>query len=322
MRGPGGKGLRPELVGASVGDAVAPGSMWYTVGVRVGVVFPQTEIGADPGLVREYALEVERLGYLHIAAYDHVLGADPAAHPGWSGPYDVDTQFHEPMVLFGYLAAITSLELVTSILILPQRQTALVAKQAAQVSILTGGHFRLGVGLGWNRVEYRSLDQPFERRGRRLEEQIALLRRLWSERSVTHEGRFDRIDGAGLAPLPPQRPIPIWIGGSSEPALRRVGRLGDGWFPQARPGEELERARQLVEEGARGAGRDPSAIGMEGRLSLGTLADESVAEAARSWLQAGASHLSVNTMGAGLASPGAHLRRLAEVAPELGLGTG
>ncbi len=169
--------------------------------MRIGVVFPQTEIGADPVVIQAYAAAVEELGYAHILAYDHVVGADPQGHPGWSGPYNVDSWFHEPFVLYGFLAAITSLELVTGVIILPQRQTALVAKQAAQVDILTGGKFRLGVGLGWNAVEYEALDKDFSNRGRRITEQVALLRRLWTEPVVTFSGRYETITAAGLAPL-------------------------------------------------------------------------------------------------------------------------
>ena len=163
--------------------------------MQIGVVFPQTEIGPDAGAVRSYGQAVEELGFRHVLAYDHVVGADPAVHQGWSGPYDVHTTFHEPLVMFGYLAALTSLELVTGIIILPQRQTALVAKQAAEVDLLSGGRFRLGVGLGWNQVEYEALGQDFRTRGRRLEEQVTLMRRLWTEESVTYEGEFDRITG-------------------------------------------------------------------------------------------------------------------------------
>ena len=182
--------------------------------MRIGAVFPQTEIGSDPVVVRAWAAAAEELGYQHILAYDHVVGADPAGHPGWSGPYDVDSTFHEPFVLFGYLAAITSLELVTNVIILPQRQTALVAKQAAEVDLLTGGRTRIGVGLGWNPVEYQALGKPFTDRGRRLGEQVELLRRLWTERSVTFSGEYEQVTAAGLAPLPVQRPIPVWFGAS------------------------------------------------------------------------------------------------------------
>jgi probable F420-dependent oxidoreductase len=274
--------------------------------VRIGVVFPQTEIGADVGAVRAYALRAEELGYRHVLAYDHVLGADPAVHTGWSGPYDVTTTFHEPFVLFGYLAGITSLELVTGIIILPQRQTALVAKQAAEVDLLSGGRFRLGIGLGWNAVEYEALGQDFASRGRRVEEQVDLLRRLWTEPSVTYRGRFDTVTAAGLAPLPVQRPIPIWFGAQSERAYRRIGRLADGWFPQVQPGPKLDEAWAVVEQAAVEAGRDPGQLGMEGRVSWRDSPDK-LGEHAATWREAGATHLSLNTMGAGLRTVDEHL---------------
>ncbi len=288
--------------------------------MHIGVVFPQTEIGPDVGAVRAYALRVEELGYQHVLAYDHVLGADPAVHAGWQGPYDVTTTFHEPFVLFGYMAAITELEMVTGIIILPQRQTALVAKQAAEVDLLTRGRFRLGIGLGWNAVEYEALGQDFTSRGRRVEEQVDLLRRLWTEPSVTYQGRFDRVTGAGLAPLPVQRPIPVWLGAQSERAYRRAGRLADGWFPQVRPGAELDEARRVVEQAAAEAGRDPARIGMEGRVSWRG-SPEQIAEHAAAWRDAGASHISVNTMGSGLRTVDDHLGALesaAEVLKPLG----
>ena len=278
--------------------------------MRIGVVFPQTELGGDAGAVRAYAQWAEELGFSHVLAYDHVVGADPAVHTGWDGPYDVHTTFHEPMVLYGYLAAVTSMELVTGVVILPQRQTVLVAKQAAEVDLLTGGKFRLGVGIGWNRVEYEALGQDFSTRGRRLNEQITLLRRLWTEQTVTFSGTFDRITGAGLAPMPVQRPIPVWVGAQSPRAYRRAGRLADGWFPQMAPGPRLDEARRIVTEAAAEAGRDPASLGMEGRLRWQEDRDKLPA-AMRQWQDAGATHLSVNTMGAGLKTVDDHLAVLA-----------
>jgi len=285
----------------------------------MGVVFPQTEIGADVGAVRAYAEQVEALGFTHVLAYDHVLGADPVAHPGWSGPYGLESTFHEPLVLFGYLAAFTSLELVTGIVILPQRQTALVAKQAAEVDLLSDGRLRLGIGLGWNAVEYEALGKTFSDRGKRIEEQVELLRLLWTEPSVTFHGIYEHVTGAGLAPLPVQRPIPVWFGAQSPAAYRRAGRLGDGWLPQVPPGPKLDEARALVEEGARQAGRDPAAISMEGRVSWGAGGADKLAEQVGRWRGAGASHVSVNTMGAGLATVDDHLGVLGEVSATLGL---
>jgi probable F420-dependent oxidoreductase len=287
--------------------------------MQIGVVFPQTEIGAAVEGVRTYGVRVEELGFAHLLAYDHVLGADPDVHAPWTGPYNVHTTFHEPFVVFGYLAAITSLELVTGIIILPQRQTALVAKQTAEVDLLTNGRFRLGVGLGWNAVEYEALGKEFTNRGVRMDEQIALLRQLWTEVSVTHEGAHERVTGAGIAPLPVQRPIPIWIGASSPRAFARAGRLADGWFPMLPPGPKLDEARAIVEHAAREAGRDPSTIGMEGRVSWTDEGVEKVVDHVGRWRDAGATHVSINTMNAGLGSLDGHLDALAATADALGL---
>lgn len=286
--------------------------------MKLGVVFPQTEIGADPGAVREYALAVQDLGYNHLLVYDHVLGADPSHYQGWSGAYTHEAMFHEPMVLFGYLAGIVpQLELITGIVILPQRQTALLAKQAAQVDILTGGRLRLGIGIGWNAVEYEALGQDFHTRGRRVEEQIKLLRDLWTREVVTFEGRWDTVTAAGINPLPVQRPIPIWMGGRADAVLRRVGRLSDGWIPTLAPDHETAELWERIKDHARQAGRDPAAIGLEGgvRARQGTL-DDWVATAG-AWGKMGASHVSINTMGAGLTSVEQHvdvLRRFHEAA--------
>ncbi len=232
----------------------------------IGVIFPQTEIGGDRGAVRAIGLAAQDLGYSHVAAYDHVLGGDVAVHGELGGPYTIDDTFREPLTMFAYLAGCTTLAFATSILISPQRQTALLAKQAAEVDLLCGGRFRLGLGIGWNKVEYAALGVSFERRGAILEEQVAVLRALWTERSVTVEGRFHHFEAAGLAPLPVQRPIPIWIGAFAPAALRRVGRVADGWFPQARPRGGLEEALEIIHEGAAEAGRDMSGFGFEGRL--------------------------------------------------------
>jgi probable F420-dependent oxidoreductase len=290
--------------------------------MQIGVVFPQTELGGDVGAVRAYVQGVEQLGFAHLLAYDHVLGADPAVHHGWTGPYDVRTTFHEPLVLFGYVAGITALELVPGIIILPQRQTALVAKQAAEVDLLCRGRFRLGVGLGWNAVEYEALGQDFSNRGKRIGEQVELLRLLWTQPSVTFGGTFERVTGAGLAPLPVQRPIPVWFGAQSRPALQRAGRLGDGWFPQVPPGPKLDDALAVVREAAVEAGRDPGILGMEGRVSWGDGGQAKLAEHARRWRDAGATHLSVNTMDAGLPSVDGHLAVLASAAEALDLAAG
>jgi len=287
--------------------------------MRIGVVFPQTELGGDVGAVRAYGQAVDQLGFAHLLTYDHVVGADPTVHAPWRGPYDSHTTFHEPFVMFGYLAAVTSLELVTGIIILPQRQTALVAKQAAEVDLLTEGRFRLGVGVGWNAVEYEALGKDFSDRGRRYDEQVEVMRRLWTEESVTHHGTYEHITAAGLAPLPVQRPIPVWFGGSSAAAYRRIGRLADGWFPQVRPGEPLDAARAIIAEAAVAAGRDPEEIGMEGRISWGPGGIDELVRHADKWRSTGASHVAINTMGAGLATVDDHLAVLTMAADALGV---
>jgi probable F420-dependent oxidoreductase len=287
--------------------------------MQIGVVFPQTELGGAVGAVRTYAEGVEQCGYSHLLAYDHVVGADPAVHTGWAGPYDVATTFHEPLVLFGYLAAITSLELVTGIIILPQRQTVLAAKQAAEVDLLTGGRFRFGVGIGWNAVEYEALGQRFDRRGRRLTEQVGLLRRLWTEPSFSFAGEFDTMTGAGINPLPVQRPIPVWMGGQTDATYRRIGRLADGWFPQVLPGDDLDHALSVIETSARDAGRDPDSIGMEGRVRVDLSDPDRFLRQVERWRAAGASHLSLDTMRGGLPDAAAHVDVLQQAATLLQL---
>lgn len=278
--------------------------------MQLGVVFPQTEIGADPGAVRAYVEAAEHAGYAHLLVYDHVLGADPNRPGGFRGPYTHETMFHEPFVLFGHLAAITSrLELVTGVLILPQRQTALVAKQAAEVDVLSGGRLRLGVGVGWNAVEYEALGENFHDRGRRIEEQVALIRRLWRDPVVTFNGHYHTITKAGLNPLPPRPDIPIWMGGMHERVLHRIGRVADGWFPQLRDPAELAGPLDRIHAAARAAERKPEEIGVEARIAIGGDVDEEVALAG-AWERAGATHLSVNTMGRGLKTPADHIEAI------------
>ena len=276
--------------------------------MRIGVVFPQTEIGSDPAAIKDYAQTAEELGFSHLLAYDHVVGANPASRPSWRPPYTHLDAFHEPLVLFGYLAGLTkNLELASGIVILPQRQTVLVAKQAAQVDVLTGGRLRLGVGIGWNPVEYEALGENFNNRGRRSEEQIELLRKLWGEELVTFNGRWHKVTDAGINPLPVQRPIPIWFGGSDDRALRRLARLGDGWFPLLPPDERCRALTETIRGYAREAGRDPNAIGIEGRIAYGEGAPDVWLKDLAAWKKLGATHVSLNTMKAGLHSPSAHI---------------
>jgi probable F420-dependent oxidoreductase len=267
--------------------------------MKFGVTLPQIEIGADVAFIRRFARTAESLGFDYLLAYDHVLGADPANRPGWTGYTDKDS-FHEPFVLFGYLAGVApKLEYAAGVIILPQRQTALVAKQAAEVDLLTGGKFRLGVGIGWNAVEYEALGMSFKTRGRRFEEQIALLRKLWTELLITFNGAEHTVTAAGLNPMPVQRPIPVWLGGMSEIAIERAGRVADGWMANGRADESLIKRVALLRASAEKAGRDPHSLGLDGRIDAASIpANEWPAEIER-WRAAGATHVSLSTMRAG-----------------------
>ena len=279
--------------------------------MRVGVVFPQTEITADPTAVKDYAQASEDLGFAHLLAYDHVLGANPASRPDWRAPYSHLDMFHEPFVLFGFLAGLTKrIELVTGIIILPQRQTVLVAKQAAALDVLSKGRLRLGIGIGWNAVEYEALGEDFKNRGRRSEEQIDVLRKLWTQQLVTYNGEWHKITDAGISPLPVQRPIPIWFGGTDERALCRLARLGDGWFPQMGPDEKCQAAIEKIRAYAKEAGRDPDQIGIEGRMHYDKGSAETWVKELEAWKKLGATHVSLNTMKAGLTAPAAHIEAI------------
>ena len=279
--------------------------------MRLGAIFPQTEIGAAPAAVRDFAQAAEDLGYDHILVFDHVLGADQTKRDIWDRPYNKDDMFHEPFVMFGYLAAITEkIEFTTGVLFLGQRQTGLVAKQAAEVDVLTGGRLRLGIGIGWNDVEYEALGQSFSTRGRRSEEQIELLRKLWTEESVNFDGRYHKVSNAGINPLPVQRPIPIWLGGGEDRVIQRIGKMADGWFPQFQPDSAGQEKIGVMREAARIAGRDPKAIGIEGRVSLATDNQSEWEKIASSWDEVGATHFSINTMKAGLKGPDQHIEAI------------
>jgi len=281
----------------------------------VGVVFPQVEIGNDPGAIRAFAQSVEEMRYTHLLAFDHVLGANPERPGGWQGPYTHRHAFHEPLVLFGFLAAATTrLGFASGIIILPQRQTALVAKQAATVDVLSSGRLRLGVAVGWNAVEFEALGPNFHTRGRRIEEQIAVMRALWTKELVIFAGKDHRIPDAGLNPLPVQRPIPIWMGGESEVVQHRTARIADGWMPHFGPGpkgqETIDRMHDLV----RASGRDPRHFGIEGRITLARVPRDGWHKELEAWhAMRGVTHLSVSTMGLGLEKPDQHVELLREV---------
>lgn len=276
--------------------------------MEFGVVFPQIEFPADPAAVREYAQAVEDLGLSYIDAYDHVLGANPDRPGGWHGPYTYQSSFLEPFVLYSYMAAVTrKVHFATNVIILPQRQTALVAKQAATLDVLSGGRFRLGVGLGWNEVEYIALGEEFNNRGRRIEEQIQVMRALWSEPLVNVKGRWHEIPDAGIKPLPVQRSIPIWMGGTAENALKRVARIADGWMSNFRNPDDAPPAVDLIRRTLQDMGRDPAAFPIEARLAYGEGNADNWDSQIRKWRDLGVTHISMNTMGHGFSTPAAHL---------------
>lgn len=268
--------------------------------MQIGAVLSQNEIGADVAGLRDYAQGVQDLGYDFLVTADHVAGADPAAYPELERVYSIDSVLHEPMTLFAFLAGVAPrLGFLTSVVILPQRQTFLAAKQAAEIDILANGRFRLGVGIGWNPVEFEVLGMEFQNRARRFEEQITLMRRLWSERLVTFKGRYHTVKAAGINPLPIQRPIPIWIGASAEAAVKRAARMADGYLP-LRPLEGgWEATMEKVHGWLREAGRDPATFGIEGRLDTGSGTPDDWRKTVEMWRRFGASHLSVGTGGAG-----------------------
>lgn len=284
--------------------------------MKIGVIYPQTEYGNDPMAIRDYAQTAEALGYTHIVAYDHVLGANPDRPGGWSGPYTYQTPFQEVFVLFSFMAGITrTIEFATGILILPQRETALVAKQAASLDVLSSGRFRLGVGVGWNEVEYIALNQNFNTRGRRMEEQVPLLRRLWSEELITYKGEWHTIPDAGLEPRP-TRMIPIWFGGHADVVLQRVATMGDGWFPGYRTPADAQPSLDAIDRYATEAGRNRTEIGIEARVAYDKGEVERWHSSLEGWRAVGATHITLNTMGNGFATPQTHLDAITHFARE------
>lgn len=280
--------------------------------MRIGAVLPHHEIGTDPGAITAYLQGLEAMGVTHLLAYDHVLGADPDRPGGWSGPYDKDVAFHEPLTFFGFAAGVTShIELVSAVLILPQRQTVLVAKQAAEVAVLSGGRLRLGVGVGWNPIEYQGLGEEFTTRGRRQGEQVELMRRLWTEDSVSFDGEFHTIDRASINPRP-AAPIPVWFGGAAPALLERCGRLGDGWIPLGEPNESNRSRLATVHRHREAAGRAAEPFAVQAWIHHRGGDPDRWRSDAEQWRDIGATHLAVLTHNAGPTDVEGHLRRVAE----------
>jgi probable F420-dependent oxidoreductase len=288
--------------------------------MKFGVIYPQTEFGSDPAAIKDYAQTAENLGYSFISAFDHILGVNPVRPGGWQGQYTFQTTFLEPFVLFSFMASITQkIGFTTGVLIMPQRQTALVAKQAATLDVLSGGRLRLGVGLGWNAVEYTCLNENFHNRGRRIEEQVQLMRQLWTSPLVTFSGRWHNIPDAGINPVPLQRLIPIWFGGRAERALRRAARLGDGWILTYRTPEEAAPHVDLLARYLEEAGRGWNNFGLDVRIQYGDGDTHVWGKNIQGWLARGATYASVNTMGSGFSGPEDHIKAIRRFAMEMGI---
>ena len=286
--------------------------------MRLGAVFPTSEISNDPVAIRAFAVAAEELGYHHLVAYDHVLGANADSPHGQKAHYTHHHAFHEPFVLFGYLAGVTSrIELFTGIILLPQRQTTLVAKQTAEIDVLSQGRLRLGIAVGPNAFEYEALGADFTNRDQRIDEQIELLRRYWTEDVVTFSGDWHSIGAAGVNPRPLQS-IPIWCGGHAEAVLRRTARLADGWYALGAPGAESAAAIDGLRTFAAEAGRTDGAIGIEARIPIAGRGLAAWVEDAMWWREHGATHVSLHTMDAGLESPNAHIDAIRSFAETMG----
>ncbi|MEM6707310.1 MAG: LLM class F420-dependent oxidoreductase [Pseudomonadota bacterium] len=292
--------------------------------MRFGAVLPHNEIGTDPGAMRAFAQGVEALGASDLLIYDHVLGADPDRPGGWpEGSYDKDVAFHEPLTTFAFIAAVTErIQLMSAVLVLPQRQAALVAKQAAQVAILSGNRFRLGVGIGWNAVEYEALNEPFRQRGARQAEQVQLMQALWAEDSLEFNGTFHRVDKASINPRP-TAPIPVWFGGSAPAALKRCAELGNGWIPLMGANDKARACIDLIHEHREACGRSAEPFGIQAQAQYRGGTPERWASHASRWAAMGCTNLAIATHNAGPASVDDHLRRVEEyfaVVRDTGLG--
>lgn len=276
--------------------------------MKIGIVFPHNEIGTDPKAIIDYAQGAEELGADHMLIYDHVLGADPDREGGFTGPYDKSVAFHEPFTVFAFMAAVTkTITFATTVLILPQRQAALVAKQAAELAILSGNRFRLGIGTGWNEVEFEALGVPFAGRGKRQEEQVEVMRRLWKEDSFSFDGDYHSVTKAGILPRPDGGSIPVWFGGGAPPLLKRCAQIGDGWIPLGGPSENAAKAIETMRAHREAAGLSWEGFGIQAQAQYRGGDAERWFKHAERWDNLGCSHLAIVTQNAGNETVDDHL---------------
>ncbi|MEC7974845.1 MAG: LLM class F420-dependent oxidoreductase [Pseudomonadota bacterium] len=280
--------------------------------MQIGAVFPHNEIGTDPGAIKAYAQGVEAMGITHLLIYDHVLGADPDREGGFRGPYDKDVAFHEPFTTFAFIAGVTDkIDLITTVMILPQRQTVLAAKQAAEVALLSNNRFKLGIGVGWNELEYVGLNETFNNRGRRQEEQVDVMRKLWSEDSLDYTGEYHRIDKASINPRP-SKTIPIWFGGSAPALLDRVARLGDGWIPLMGANDKAKACIDTIKQTRKAAGLSFDTFGIQAQAQYAGGSPDRWRKHAEAWREMGCTHLAIATHNAGPTTVDGHLARIGE----------
>ena len=280
--------------------------------MEIGAVFPHNEIGTDPQAIKDYAQGVEELGVTHILIYDHVLGADRDRPGGFEGPYDKDVAFHEPFTTFAFIAAVTKkLDMITTVMILPQRQTVLVAKQAAELAILSNNRFKLGIGVGWNTVEYTGLNENFKNRGKRQEEQVELMRLLWESEVLEYKGDYHHIDKASINPRP-SKSVPIWFGGGAPQLIERCADLGDGWIPLMGPNEAARKTLAAIKEKRKSKGLDWDNFGVQAQAQYAGGDAERWNKHAEKWRNLGASHLAIATHNAEPTNVDGHLGRIKE----------
>jgi len=280
--------------------------------MEIGAVFPHNEIGTDPQAIKDYAQGVEELGVTHLLIYDHVLGADRDRPGGFEGPYDKDIAFHEPFTTFAFIAAVTQkLDMITTVMILPQRQTVLVAKQAAELAILSNNRFKLGIGVGWNAVEYVGLNENFHDRGKRQAEQVELMRLLWESEVLEYKGNYHQIDKASINPRP-SLPVPIWFGGGAPKLIQRCAELGDGWIPLMGPNDKAKAMLDEIREKRAAKGLSWEDFGVQAQAQYAGGNPELWAKHATKWRDLGASHLAIATHNAGQTDVQGHLKRIQE----------
>jgi len=280
--------------------------------MEIGAVFPHNEIGTDPQAIKDYAQGVEELGVTHLLIYDHVLGADRDRPGGFEGPYDKDVAFHEPFTTFAFIAAVTKkLDMITTVMILPQRQTVLVAKQAAELAILSNNRFKLGIGVGWNAVEYTGLNENFKNRGKRQEEQVELMRLLWESEVLEYKGDYHHIDKASINPRP-SKSVPIWFGGGAPQLIERCADLGDGWIPLMGPNEAARKTLAAIKEKRKSKGLDWDNFGVQAQAQYAGGDAERWNKHAEKWRDLGASHLAIATHNAEPTNVDGHLGRIKE----------